>query len=107
MGFQPGFDEDADFPWAGGDAGQAEVPWEGRRRRRRGVVVSLGDHHRELIATCERAGRQYDVVLLDIEFGLASPRPGSLPRAGDGSGIDSSLVLNSHELRSFLSVCVA
>ncbi len=57
-GFQAAFDEDANLPCPGRVVGEdVEV-----------LSVSLGDHRRELIATCERAGRQYEVALLDIEL---------------------------------------
>ena len=47
MGLQNAFEEDANFPCRGRVVGEdVDV-----------LSVSLGDHRRELIATCERAGR--------------------------------------------------
>jgi Calcium binding len=58
MGFQNAFEEDANLPCRGQVVGEdVEV-----------LSVSVGDHRRELIATCERAGRQYDIALLDIDL---------------------------------------
>ena len=58
MGFQNAFEEDANFPCPGTVVG-AEVEV---------LSVSVGDHRRELIATCERGSHQYDIALLDIEL---------------------------------------
>lgn len=56
MGFQNAFDEDANFPCPGTVVGEeVEV-----------LSVSVGDHRRELVATCKRGNRNYDVALLDI-----------------------------------------
>ena len=58
MGFQNAFEEDANFPCQGTVVGEeVEV-----------LSVSIGDHRHELIATCERAGRRYDVALMDIDL---------------------------------------
>ena len=57
MGFENAFDEGADFPCPGTVMGEeVEV-----------LSVSVKNHRRELIATCKRGGRQYDVALLDID----------------------------------------
>ena len=57
MGFEIAFDEGADFPCPGTVVGEeVEV-----------LSVSVKNHRRELIATCKRGGRQYDVALLDID----------------------------------------
>jgi Calcium binding len=58
MGFETAFDEDANFPCRGTVVGEeVEV-----------LSVSRGDNRRELIATCQRSGRQYDIALLDIDI---------------------------------------
>jgi|SRR5215210_3105062 len=56
--FENAFDEDAHFPCPATVAGQ-DVE-----------VLSAGTiaHRRELIATCRRHGRSYQVALLDIEL---------------------------------------
>ena len=57
MGFENAFDEGADFPCPGTVMGEeVEV-----------LSVSVKNHRRELIATCKRGGRQYDVALLDTD----------------------------------------
>jgi hypothetical protein len=57
MGFENAFDEGADFPCPGTVLGEdVEV-----------LSVSVKNHRRELIATCKRGGRQYDVALLDTD----------------------------------------
>jgi hypothetical protein len=57
MGFENAFDEAADFPCPGTMVGEeVEV-----------LSVSVKNHRRELIATCKRGGRKYDVALLDID----------------------------------------
>jgi len=57
MGFENAFDEGADFPCSGTVVGEeVEV-----------LSVSVKNHRRELIATCKRGGRQYDVALLDTD----------------------------------------
>ena len=54
--FQNAFEEDAGLPCQGTVIGESvEVRW-----------IGVGDHRRELIATCQRSGRDYDVALLDI-----------------------------------------
>jgi hypothetical protein len=58
MGFDAAFDEDASFPCPGTVVGE-EVQV---------LSVSRGDNRRELIAACQRAGRQYDIALLDIDI---------------------------------------
>lgn len=57
MGFEAAFDEGANFPFHGTVIGeQVEV-----------LSVSRGDNRSELIATCQRGGRRYEVALLDID----------------------------------------
>jgi hypothetical protein len=57
MGFETAFDEGADFPCPGTVVGEeVEV-----------LSVSVENHRRELIATCKRGGRKYDVALLDTD----------------------------------------
>jgi len=57
MGFENAFDEDANFPCPGTVVGEeVEV-----------VSVSVKNHRRELVATCQRRGRKYDIALLDID----------------------------------------
>lgn len=56
--FQNAFEEDASLPCPGTVIGESvEVRW-----------IGVGDRRRELIATCQRAGRDYDVALLDISL---------------------------------------
>jgi hypothetical protein len=58
MGFENAFDEDASFPCAGTVIGEeVEV-----------LHVAQGSNRRELIATCQRTGRRYEVALLDIDI---------------------------------------
>ncbi len=58
MGFEVAFDEGADFPCPGTVVGEeVEV-----------VSVSVKNHRRELVATCKRGGKKYDVALLDTEI---------------------------------------
>lgn len=58
QGFVNAFDEDANFPCLGSVVGEeVEV-----------LSVSVENHRRELIATCKRGGRRYDVALLDIDL---------------------------------------
>jgi hypothetical protein len=57
MGFENAFDEGADFPCPGTVVGEeVEV-----------LSVSVKNNRRELIATCKRAGKEYDVALLDAD----------------------------------------
>ena len=57
MGFENAFDDDATFPCPGTVLGEEiEV-----------LSVSVKDHRRELIATCKRGGRRYDIAMLDID----------------------------------------
>lgn len=57
-GFEAAFDEDANFPCPGTIAGEeVEV-----------LHVGQSNGRRELIATCKRAGRRYDIALLDIDI---------------------------------------
>ena len=58
QGFVNAFDEDANFPCPGTVIGEdVEV-----------LSVSVKNHRRELIATCKRGKRQYDIALLDIDL---------------------------------------
>lgn len=58
MGFEAAFEEDANLPCPGTIVGQeVEV-----------LSVSRADNHHELIATCERDGRSYEVALLDVDL---------------------------------------
>lgn len=58
MGFENAFDEDAGFPCPGTVVGEAvEV-----------LHVGRADGRRELTATCERAGRRYEIALLDVDI---------------------------------------
>ena len=60
MGLEAAFDEDANFPFHGTVIGeQVEV-----------LSVSRGDNRSELIATCQRRGRRYEVALLDIDIDI-------------------------------------
>jgi hypothetical protein len=63
MGFEAAFDEDANFPCHGTVVGEeVEV-----------LSVSRGDNRRELIATCQRDGRSYEIALLDIQLNADPP----------------------------------
>jgi len=58
MGFEAAFDEEASFPCPGTVVGeQVQV-----------LSVSRGDNRQELIATCQRDGRRYEIALLDIKL---------------------------------------
>ena len=58
MGFEAAFDEDANFPCPGTVIGEnVEV-----------LSVCRADNRHELIATCQRNGRRYEVALLDIDI---------------------------------------
>jgi len=58
LGFEVAFDEQVRFPVSGTVVGEdVQV-----------ISVGRGDGRRELVATCERAGRRYHVALLDIEL---------------------------------------
>ena len=58
MGFECAFDEDATFPCPGTIIGE-EVQV---------LSVSRANNRRELIATCQRAGRSHELALLDIDL---------------------------------------
>lgn len=58
QGFENAFDEDAIFPCRGTIIGE-EVEM---------LHVGQDDNRRELIATCQRNGRRYEVALLDIDI---------------------------------------
>jgi len=58
MGFENAFDEEAELPCAGTVIGE-EIQV---------LSVATQSGRRELIATCERHGRRYQVALLDIEL---------------------------------------
>jgi hypothetical protein len=63
-GFENAFDEQtAMFPITGTVVGE---PVEVLR-------VAITNHRRELIATCQRAGHQYDIALLDIDTPTQPP----------------------------------
>ncbi len=58
MGFENAFDEDANLPCMGTVIGQeVEV-----------LSVSRANNRQELIATCQRDGRRYEIALLDINL---------------------------------------
>jgi hypothetical protein len=58
IGFEGAFGEDGSFPCPGTVVGEpVEV-----------LSVSAGDQRRGLIATCQRAGRDYQIALLDIDI---------------------------------------
>jgi len=58
MGFEAAFDEDANFPCPGTVVGEeVEV-----------LSVSRGENRQELIATCQRRGRCYEIALLDVDI---------------------------------------
>jgi hypothetical protein len=57
-GFEAAFDEDATFPCPGTIVGEAVEL----------LHVGQGDGRRELIATCQRNGRRYDIALLDLDI---------------------------------------
>jgi hypothetical protein len=79
MGFDGAFDEDGSFPCPGTVVGEPlEV-----------LSVSAGDERRGLTATCQRAGRRYEIALLDIDINadpatarlIAAYRRWTTPRA--------------------------
>lgn len=56
--FQNAFEEEASFPCPGTIVGEdIKVLW-----------VGMGNYRRELVATCQRAGREHEVALLDIDL---------------------------------------
>lgn len=58
MGFEAAFDEDADFPCFGTVVGEeVEV-----------LSVRRAGNRQELIASCQRQGRRYEIALLDLEI---------------------------------------
>jgi hypothetical protein len=58
MGFEAAFDEHASFPCRGTIIGEdIQV-----------LHIGRGDGRHELIATCERAGKRYEIALLDIDI---------------------------------------
>lgn len=58
MGFENAFDEHAGFPCPGTVVGEAvEV-----------LHVGRADGRHELIATCQRAGKRYEIALLDVDI---------------------------------------
>jgi len=58
MGFEGAFDENASLPCPGTVVGEpVEL-----------LSVSAGDQRRGLTATCQRAGRSYEIALLDINI---------------------------------------
>ncbi len=57
MGFEAAFDEDANLPCPGTVVGEeVEV-----------LSVSRGDNRQELIATCRRGGRRYEIAVHDLD----------------------------------------
>jgi Calcium binding len=58
MGFEAAFDEDASLPCTGTIVGQQVQT----------LSVSRTSNRQELIATCQRDGRTYEVALLDIHL---------------------------------------
>jgi Calcium binding len=58
QGFENAFDEDATFPCRGTVIGE-EVQV---------LHVGQANNRHELIATCQRKGRRYEIALLDIEL---------------------------------------
>lgn len=58
MGFENAFDEEAELPCAGTVIGE-EIQV---------LSIATQSGRRELVATCERHGRRYQVALLDIEL---------------------------------------
>lgn len=62
MGFENAFDEDADLPCSATVIGEhVDV-----------ISIGLRNGRRELIATCNHAGRHHDIALLDLDID-ASP----------------------------------
>jgi hypothetical protein len=58
MGFENAFDEQASFPCPGTVIGEdVQI-----------LRVGRGDGRHELIATCQRAGKRYELALLDIDI---------------------------------------
>lgn len=58
MGFENAFGEDANLPCHGRVVGQdIEI-----------LSISRADNRAELIATCQRDGRRYEIALLDIDI---------------------------------------
>ena len=56
-GFEAAFDEDASFPCPGTVVGEQVE----------GLHVGQRDGRHELIATCHRNGRRYEIALLDVD----------------------------------------
>lgn len=63
MGFENAFDEDASFPCSGTVVGE-EVQV---------LSVSRGNNRHELIATCQRHNRRYEIALLDVNLDAGPP----------------------------------
>jgi Calcium binding len=71
QGFENAFDEDASFPVSGTVVGErVDI-----------VHIGHGNGRRELTATCRRAGRRYEVALLDIADIKADPQTARLVAA--------------------------
>ena len=71
IGFEGAFDENASLPCPGNVVGEpVEV-----------LSVRAGDQRRGLTATCQRAGRSYEIALLDINID-ADPTDRRLPPLG-------------------------
>jgi hypothetical protein len=63
MGFEAFFDEQAHFPCPGTILGEnIDV-----------ISVAADDDRRELVATCQRNGRRYEIALLDIDIQADPP----------------------------------
>ena len=64
QGFENAFDEHGSLPVSGTVVGErVDI-----------VRIGQGDGRRELIATCRRAGRRYEIALLDIADIKADPQ---------------------------------
>ena len=74
MGFENAFDE-ANFPCPGTVIGETvEV-----------LSVTTTGNRRELIATCQRNSRRYEIALLDIDINADPPPHASSPPTNAGS----------------------
>ncbi len=63
MGFEGFFDEQAHFPCSGTILGENINV----------LSVAADDDRRELVATCQRSGRRYEIALLDIDIQADPP----------------------------------
>jgi hypothetical protein len=63
MGFENAFDEEIHLPCHGRSIGEdVEV-----------LSITASNNRRELVATCTRAGRRYEIALLDIDIRADPP----------------------------------